>query len=128
MTVTLVSRANGRTFKLSPRVFGKLLHLARFNGWLPEQIPHEWPSKSWGTEIILPHVGHYMPGTVSKEDAAGLLRALIRANATGEVALDGSLHFASQALLQMARDGSFEVRLDPCHAFSPHALAGVPSR
>jgi len=125
MTVELVNRANGRKSRMSARAFGKLLHLARFNGWLPEKIPHDWPSKSWGTEIILPHVGQYMPGPVSKEDAAGLLRALIRANATGEVALDGSLQFASQALVQMARDGSFEVRFDAGKGFGSPVLAGA---
>jgi hypothetical protein len=125
MTVELVNAANGRTFRMTPRAFGKLLHLARFNGWLPEKTSHDWPSKSWGTEIILPHVGRYLPGTVSKEDAAGLLRALIRANATGEVASDGSLQFASQALLQMARDGSFDVRFDAGHGVGAPRLAGA---
>jgi hypothetical protein len=123
MTVILVSHANRRTYKVSPRSFGKLLHLARFNGWMPERLSPEWPSKSWGTALILPHVGVYMPGTVSKSDAAALMRALVKANATGEVASDGSLQFASQVLMQMAREGSFEVRLETADAFHSPALA-----
>ena len=125
MTVVLVSHANRRTCKVSPRSFGKLLHLARFNGWAPERLSQEWPSKTWGTSIILPHVGAYMPGTVSKSDASSLLRALVRAKATGEVACDASLHFASEAILQMARDGSFEVRVETADAFSSPVTAGV---
>jgi len=98
---------------MSTRAFGKLLHLARFNGWQPEKEAPEHPSRSWDTEIILPHVGAYLCGTVSKTDAHALMRALTRANATGEVAMDGTLLFPVMGLLDIVRGGGFEVRLGP---------------
>ena len=100
MTFELVSIVDGRTYKMSPKAFGKLLHMARLNGWQPERVPHEWPSDSWETEIILPHLGPYMPGRVSRADAEGLRVALTRALATGDVAVEGTLQLASVTLLQ----------------------------
>jgi hypothetical protein len=60
-----------------------------------------------------------MPGIISKPDAEGLMRALIRATATGQTAIDTSVQFASTVLLQVARAGGFEVR------FNAIALAGA---
>jgi hypothetical protein len=125
MVIELVSEANGRTYRMAPRAFGKLLHLARFNGWWPEKTSQESPSKSWDTEIILPHVGPYMPGHVSKSDAHGLMRALTRAMATGEVAADGSVQLASMILQHVAREGSFEVRFDGAREVERGALIGA---
>lgn len=96
---------------MSPKTFGKLLHLARLEGWYPERVSHEWPSESWETEIILPHIGPYMLGRVSKPDAEGLKTALTRALATGVVAIEGTVQFAAGTLLQVARAGAFRVRL-----------------
>ena len=110
MTVELISRGDGRTFRMSPKIFGKLLHIARFNGWWPERVTQDWPSNTWNTELILPHVGPYMPGPVSPTDASGLVHALNKANATGELVAEPSIHFASLALVQLARSGGFEVR------------------
>jgi hypothetical protein len=125
MIVELVSNTNGKTYRMAPRAFGKLLHMARFNGWWPEKSLQEWPSESWDTEIILPHVGAYMPGHVSKSDAYGLMRALTRAMATGEIATDGSVQLASLVLQQIARDGSFEVRFDGGAGVKEEALIGA---
>jgi hypothetical protein len=119
MTVELVSNATGHVSRLSSKAFGKLLHLARLNGWWPEKAADNWPEQNWDTRIILPYIGPYMPGTISQTDAEGLKRALIKATATGQTALDSSVHFASSVLLQVARAGGFEVR------FNAIALAGA---
>jgi hypothetical protein len=111
MTIKLVSLVDGRTYNMNPREFGKLLHMARLNGWQPERVSNEWPSDSWDTEIILPHLGPYMPGRVSRADAEGLRIALTRALATGDVAVEGTVHLASVSLLQVARAGAFRVGL-----------------
>ena len=111
MTFELVSEIGGRTYRMSPKAFGKLLHMARQNGWQPERVANEWPSESWETEIILPHLGPYMPGRVSRADAEGLRKALTRALATGAVAVDGTVHLASATLFQVAREGAFRVFL-----------------
>ncbi|MCL4785228.1 MAG: hypothetical protein KJ070_00330 [Verrucomicrobia bacterium] len=114
MTIEVFSEANGRSYKMSPKAFGKLLHLARLEGWQPERLPAEWPSDSWETEIILPHLGPYMPGRVSRADAEGLRIALTRALATGVVAVEGTVQYAAVTLLQVARAGAFRVRV--CHS------------
>lgn len=119
MTVELVSHTTGQVSRLSSKAFGKLLHLAKLNGWWPEKAAQDWPEQNWDTQVILPYIGPYMPGSISKPDAEGLMRALIRASATGQTALDGSVLFASSVLLQVARAGGFQVR------FNAVALAGA---
>ncbi len=119
MTVELVSHTTGQVSRLSSKAFGKLLHLAKLNGWWPEKAAQDWPEQNWDTQVILPYIGPYMPGSISKPDAEGLMRALIRASATGQTALDGSVLFASSVLLQVARAGGFHVR------FNAAALAGA---
>ena len=122
MMFELVSEVGGRSYKISPKSFGKLLHLARLNGWHPERVPHEWPSDSWETEIIIPHLGPYMPGRVSRADAEGLRVALTRALATGAVAVEGTVQLASVTLLQVARDGGFRVCLSHSESMEPQPL------
>jgi hypothetical protein len=114
MTMELISEHSGRKFDIGPKALGKLLHLARLEGWQPERVSPEWPSESWETSIILPHLGPYMPGRVSRADAEGLRIALTRALATGTVAAEGTVQFAAGTLLQVAREGPFRVRL--CHS------------
>lgn len=111
MTLELVCEHNRRKFDINPKALGKLLHLARLDGWLPERVSSVWPSESWETSIILPHLGPYMPGRVSRADAEGLRIALTRALATGAVAAEGSVQIAASTLLQVAREGPFRVRL-----------------
>jgi hypothetical protein len=111
MTLELISEGTGRKYDIKPKVLGKLLHLARLEGWEPERVSPDWPSESWETSIILPHLGPYMPGRVSRADAEGLRIALTRALATGSVAAEGSVQYAAGTLLQVAREGSFRVRL-----------------
>ena len=111
MTIELLSEINGRSYRMTPKNFGKLLHMARLEGWQPERVSSEWPCETWETEIILPHLGPYMLGRVSRADAEGLKQALTRALATGVVAIDGTVQFAASTLLQVARAGAFRVRL-----------------
>jgi hypothetical protein len=110
MMVELVSDGGGRVSKINRKALAKLLHMAWLHGWRPERVPHQWPSSSWETEIIVPHLQPYLPGYVSKTDAQGLRKALTRAMATGDVAADGTVPFASVTLLQVAREGGFKVR------------------
>jgi len=124
MTLELVSDVSGRRYFIKPKELGKLLHMARLQGWQPERVPNQWPSDSWETEIILPHLGPYMPGRVSSADAEGLRIALTRALATGTVAAEGTLELAASALLQVARDGAFRVQLSRSESVEPHPLMG----
>jgi hypothetical protein len=125
MTFKLVSLVDGRTCHINPKEFGKLLHMARLNGWQPERVPHEWPSDSWETEVILPHLGPYMPGRVSRADAEGLRIALTRALATGDVAAEGTVQLASVNLLQMARSGAFRVCMTNSESVESQAFYGA---
>jgi len=125
MTIELVSEAGDRSYKMRPKAFGKLLHMARLHGWHPERVPHAWPSDSWETEIILPHLGPYMPGRVSRADAEGLRMALTRALATGAVAVEGTVQLASVTLLQVARAGGFRVRVSSSGSLEPQPLVGA---
>ena len=111
MTLELVSEYGRRKVAMNPKALGKLLHLARLEGWQPERVSSQWPSESWETSIILPHLGPYMLGRVSGPDAEGLRVALNRALATGTVAAAGALQFAATTLLQVAREGPFHVRV-----------------
>src|SRR5262245_5209318 len=104
MVLELVSEESGRSYQMKPKALGKLLHMARLEGWYPQRVPHEWPSDSWDTEMILPHLGPYIPGRVSKTDAEGLRIALTRALATGTVAAEGTVQIAAGTLLQLARE------------------------
>jgi hypothetical protein len=119
MMVELVSDVGGRVSKINRKAFAKLLHIAWLHGWRPERVPQAWPSNSWETEIIVPHLNPYLPGVVSRNDAEGLKRALTRAMATGDVAADGTVPIASVTLLQAAREGGFQVREDPSRFGEP---------
>ncbi len=125
MTFELVSEVGGRTYKINPKAFGKLLHMARLNGWRPERVSSDWPSESWETEIILPHLGPYMPGRISRADAEGLRLALTRALATGAVAVEGTVQLASVTLLQVARAGAFRVCWTNTESLESQSLFGV---
>jgi hypothetical protein len=110
MTIELVSIATGGVLQLSAKAFGRLLHLAKQNGWEPEKGPKDWPEANWDTQVFLPYLGRYLPGLISATEAQSLRRALIRASATGQVAIDGNLTLATEVLLQAAREGPFQVR------------------
>ena len=124
MTLELMSEVSGRTYDIKPRALGKLLHIARREGWQPERVSPEWPSDSWETEVILPHLGAYMPGRVSRGDAEGLRIALTRALATGTVAAEGTVQVAAGTLLQVAREGPFWVRLGRSETSEEEAFFG----
>jgi hypothetical protein len=116
MKIEVVNRRTGRTCWVASKVFGKLLHLARSHGWSPQRTDPEWPSASWNTELILPHVGAYMPGTVSDLDARDLASALSKAIAAEPPSLHPTLHFAALAVLDVAQGGEFEVQLEAAPA------------
>ena len=116
MKIEAVNRRTGRTCWVASKVFGKLLHLARSHGWNPQRTDPEWPSATWNTEIILPHVGAYMPGTVSEPDAQDLASALSKVIAAETPGLHPSLHIAALAILEVAKGGEFEVQLEAAPA------------
>lgn len=103
-------------FRLESRVFGKLLHLARFQGWRPEKVSYEWPSETWETEIILPHLGPYMVGDVSDTDARGLATALQQIHDNEAAALDTEEYGALLTLLALLQDGPVRTALVSSHA------------
>jgi hypothetical protein len=125
MTLELMSESSGRSYDMKPKALGKLLHMARLEGWQPERVSHQWPSDSWETEIILPHLEAYMPGRVSRADAEGLRIAITRALATGSVAAEGTVQMAADTLLRVAREGAFQVRLSRSESLEPHPLFGA---
>jgi hypothetical protein len=110
MIVELVSDVGGRISKINRKALAKLLHMAWLHGWRPERLAHELPSNTWETNVIMPHLEPYLPGYVSRSDAVELRKALTRAMATGDVAADGTVPFASMTLLQVAREGGFKVQ------------------
>jgi hypothetical protein len=110
MTIELVSLATGRTILVSARAFGRLLHLAKQNGWEPERTEQEWPESTWDTQVLQPYVNRYMRGKISADEARSLRRALVKASATGQVLIEGGLSLTSEAVLQAARQGAFQVR------------------
>src|SRR5438552_7920595 len=69
MTLELMSEVSGWSYDMTPKALGKLLHMAKLEGWQPERVSHQWPSDSWETQIILPHFELYMSGRVSRADA-----------------------------------------------------------
>jgi hypothetical protein len=101
------------TFLFAPRVFGKLLHLAYFQGWRPEKVSHDWPSETWDTEIILPHLGPYMLGDVSETDARGLLAALRGLHDSEADSLDAEHYAALLTLLALLEDGPVRTLVAP---------------
>ncbi|MGA1238446.1 MAG: hypothetical protein ACO34E_16470 [Limisphaerales bacterium] len=111
MMIEVRSCGSGRVCRLAPKAFGKLLHLARFHGWKPEQVNSEWPSETWNTEIVLPHVGAYMTGRVSQSDAGQLCAALGRVIDSESSGLDQRLYFAALGLVEVTKSGEFEVLL-----------------
>jgi len=110
MTIELLSLATGRTMLVSAKAFGRLLHLARRNGWEPERTQQDWPEATWDTQVLEPYVSRYMWGKVSASEARNLRRALVKASATGQVLIEGGLSLTSEAVLQAARQGAFQVR------------------
>lgn len=97
---------------MDEKSLGKLLHLAKFHGWQPERLAGDWPSQSWDTEIIMPHVAPYMAGSVGNSDALNLARGLDVALQSEAAGLDQALYFAALGLLQIARDGAFQVNVE----------------
>jgi hypothetical protein len=125
MMLELVSEVGGTRYLMRPKELGKVLHMARLEGWHPERVSNQWPSDSWETAIILPHLGPYMPGRISKVDARDLRVALTRALATGTVAAEGTVQTAAAALLQLAREGAFRVQLRASESSERQPFAGA---
>jgi hypothetical protein len=126
MMLELKSEVSGRSYLVRPQTLGKVLHLARLEGWEPGRLLNQCPSDSWDTAIILPDFGPYMPGKISRADANGLRIALTRALATGTVAAEGTVQTAAGTLLQLAREGAFRVQLETSESSSePQPFAGA---
>ena len=98
---------------MQPKTFGKLLYMARLQGWEPEKLPRNWPSTSWNTEVILRDIIEYADGCVSKCDADGLRRALTRLMATDGVSFDKDLYMAASRFIQHLGGSGFLVRDEP---------------
>ena len=107
MVLELESEAGGRKYLMRPQALGKVLDLARQEGWRAESLNTD----SCDTAIVLPHFGPYVPSRISKLDANGLRVALTKALATGTVAAVGSDQAAANTVLQVAREGAFRVRV-----------------
>jgi hypothetical protein len=109
--IKLVTNLRGDGFLIAPRTFGKLLHLARFHGWRPEKVSHDWPSGSWDTEIVLPHLGPYMPGPVSESDGFALSKALRQVMISEPAMLQAEEYLGLLILLKATAHGAFEVEM-----------------
>jgi len=111
MMIKLITSAREDGVLIAPRTFGKLLHLARFHGWRPEKVPHEWPSGSWDTQVILPHLGPYMPGPVSESDGFALAKALREVMRSESGLLQGKEYLGLLILLKATTHGAFETEM-----------------
>jgi hypothetical protein len=111
MTLELVSENSGRKFDMNAKTFCKVLHLARLEGWQPENVSSDWLSETESVSVPSPNFAANVPNRVSDADAEDLRRVLTRAMATGTVAAIGSVQFAAGTLLQIAREGAFLIRL-----------------
>src|SRR5262245_14681046 len=122
MMLELVNKVGGRKYLMRPNALGKVLDLARQEGWRAESL---FNTDSCDTAIVLPHFGPFMPGRISGADAERLRIILTKALATGTVAAGGSDQTAANTLLQVARDGAFRVRLArPEASREPPSIAG----
>jgi len=110
--ITVRTVETGPSIPFVPRVFGKVLHLARLYGWHPEKVSSEWPVASWTTHLILPHIGPYMPGPVSESDALALAAALGKAVAAESAVLENDVYLGLMMVLNVAKHGAFEVELE----------------
>lgn len=111
MLLELVSEVSGRNYPMQPDVLGKVLSLARQEGWQADHVLEQSVSDTRDTAIVLPHFGAYMPSRVSRADAKGLRIALTKALATGAVAAHGTDEAGANTLLQVTREGAFRIRL-----------------
>jgi hypothetical protein len=125
MTLELVSEKNGRKFDINVKAFCKVLQLARLEGWQPESVSSDWPVESWDGSVAL---SNFESSRVSGADAGDLRLVLTRALATGTVAAIGSFQFAAGTLLQIAREGAFEIRLRQSSSWeTPRIHEAVPA-
>jgi len=128
MMIKLATDSQEDGLLLAPRTFGKLLHLARFHGWCPEKVPHEWPSRSWDTEVILPHLGPYLPGPVSESDGLSLARALREVMRSESGPLQSEEYMGLLILLKVTSQGTFEVKMVTAEdAIASHEPQPVPA-
>lgn len=78
MLLELISEISGRNYPLQPDVLGKVLSLARQEGWQADRVVEQGVADNRDTAIVLPHFGAYMPSRVSRADADALRIALTR--------------------------------------------------
>lgn len=110
MRIELIALGSKTSMAMDATAFAKLLHVARLNGWVPSRILVD-TSTPPALEALLPRFSAYLEGVVSPKDAAGLRQALVRACATGAIAVERHLNVAASALMHLVCQGPFEVRL-----------------
>jgi len=82
-------------------------------------------NSAWETTFMLPHLGAYMPGTVSDADADDLVRALRGVARSGDPLVHGKLYLTLLTLVEVVKHGSFEVQLESSTpSEEPKTLAG----
>ena len=94
---------------MEAKTLGKVLHLAAFHGWQPERISWRPSSASWDTQMVMPHVGPYLSGSVPASDAAGLVGGLKHVLASEGPGLSSDIYMALLSLIAVADGGGFEM-------------------
>jgi len=107
--MVLTSLASKQAVRLSPKLFAKLLYMARLQGWKPERMPENWPLTSWDTAVVLPDLGPYRQGLVSKNDARGLAGALNKLVAIEGATFQKELYSAATQIITLLGRSAFTV-------------------
>jgi len=102
-----------RSIEMTVGAFGRLLHLACAQGWIPEGIRRCWPRKSWDTELVLRDLNETLGGSISEYDADGLHRALKRLLAVDGLSFDKDLYLAARSFLDVVGKNAFTVAMVP---------------
>jgi len=127
MALNLIAIDSKKCVEMHSKTFGKLLHLARLQGWEPEKLPSNWPSTSWNTEVVLRDIEAYADGCVSKYDADGLRRALTRLMATEGLSFDKDLYMAASRFIEHLGNSAFLVKGEPGVETAFEQLAVAPA-
>jgi hypothetical protein len=109
----LTALESQRSIEMSAGVFGKLLHMASVQGWVPDGIRGCWPRKKWDTELVLRDLSQSLGDTISDYDADGLQRALSRLVAVDGLSFDRDLYLAASGFLDVVGKRAFKVALLP---------------
>jgi hypothetical protein len=108
-TIRLTAVETRRSIEMPLSVFGRLLHLACAEGWLPDGTRRYWPRRSWDTELVLRDLHESLRDTISEYGADGLQRALKRLLAVDGLSFDKDLYSAAQRFLDVVGKQAFTV-------------------